>query len=804
MQVFVLDLRHALRALARRPTFAVAVMLTLAIGVAPTATIVSLYRATLVRPLPVPAPEELVFLHRLNTTRGYYSSSSYPGYLEFRDRVRPVLATAAYAQFDVTLATKSDPLRLSALYVTDEYFAVLRIEPFLGRFLDRRPGGTSQDPVAVLSHRFWTARFGADPGVLGRALSIDERSVTVIGVAPQGFAGTDPGVAADIWFPLGCVEDFDRRATLPGMDWLEVVGRLNAQGGADQARIRAIAMATQIAPPPGTHESWTAVLSPGEHGNVYPHVRERLTRVLNLFVGFGILILCVVAANVANLLTTRAQERQRETVIRAAIGGSRAQAMRPMIVESTLLAAAGTLAGLLLALWIPPLLAQFTLPGEISVAGLRPRIHAAMATAFLLLGIAGGAAMGVVAILPFSRGVALLPRARAMGLDRKAARVRRAIAILQISGSLALTILAALLFRTLYGQLTLEPGFRTDRILLVSVDPRSGGDRSPLRTYEAIEEQIRRIPNVRSTGWVSVVPFGALRMRRSVWLDGFAESQPIDANVVGPGFFETLDIAIVRGRSFESGDRVGAPLVAIVNETMASKFWPGEDPIGKVIRASTTAPPCSIVGVARDNRYYDIRTLRAPQRPYLYFPLAQNAQPRMTLIVRRDGDRTGVATAIRERINVAATGAPVTILSAVDQVNQALSQERLSAALAFVLAVLGLMVAAVGLYAVLAYAIHQRIREMAVRMALGASPANVRRLVLREGCTLGAIGVVVGVGAAVPLSRFAVGLLRDISPLDPASFGAAAVLVAAISLIATAIPAARASRVDPGTGLRQD
>ena len=811
MGAFLADLRYAARAVRRQRGLAATAILTLALGIGGSSTIFTLYRAVLARSMPVSHPDSLYFLYRYNTGRGYYSSVSWPDFVDYQERSRGLLTLAAYWATPVGLGGDGATTdRVDAVLATSNYFDVLGIAASRGRVFDTPQ---NDEPVAVISHTLWTTRFASDPAIVGRAVKINGHPLTVVGVAPPGFAGLDVGSPAAIWIPLAALPATRERFTLRGMDWLEVMGRLAPDVGLPRASELVASLARQLstADHPDAAAGWTATLEPGNRGNLYPPARARLSRILTLFAASAALVLVIACANVANLLLARAAARRRELLIRAALGAGRTRIIRQVVAESLLLSLGGAFVGTVLALWTRDAIGSFTLAGEIPIGALSLQLDWQVVTFTFLLAAVSALAVGLVAAWPASRiDLQTELRRASPGQGLRTSNLRRALVVLQVAMSLMLLVATGLFLRSLNGQLDLDPGFRSQNTLIVSVNLSDGArDASDgQRLYASIADRVAGLPRVESAAWTSVVPFGIMRMRRSVFAVGSIIAQtdlvPVDANVVGPDYFKTLGVTIVRGRAFSAHDSANAPRVVIVNESFAKRHWPGQDPIGRTLRTAPDGPPWTVIGVAEDTRYYDLRTLRGPQRPYIYFALAQSDQPSMTLLVRSSSAPAAIAAAVRESVGAQDPDLSVTLTTAKAHVDRALSQEWMATTLTAVFGAVALLLAVIGLHGVIAYEASQRVHEIGVRMALGARRTHIMTLVLRESATLAGFGVIAGLTGALISTRLLTTLLHDVDARDPVTFGGTVALTAIVALAAGFLPARRAAFVDPLIALRED
>jgi putative ABC transport system permease protein len=814
------DLRFALRALWRHRAFTVAVVLTLAVGFGATTAVFSVYHAALLRPLDVPDPDRLVFLHRYETSRGYYSSSSYPAFTDYRERVAAdVVVLAAYASGSATLEHRGRR-RVAAAMASDGYFDVAGVSPLRGRVLTEADGVHA----ALIGERLWAEAFDRDEGVVGRGVAVGDTLVTIVGILPASFGGFERDRRAEIWLPLEAADGFVESAGQRGRDWLEVAGRLGAGVDRRQAEqaLRA-AGASLAAEHPETEANWTLALTAGAQGNIYPHVRERMANLLSTMGAAALLLLLVTCGTAANLTIARMQGRDRELRVRLAIGAGRRHLLRLLVVEHALVAAAAGAGGALLASWIPALFAAHTLPGGVRLADLPVAFdltHAAFAGLLLLLLI--------VALTALSTPVWW----RRRGADppetaTERLLVRRALVGAQVGLSVALLFGGGLLVKALAGQIDLDAGFRAQRMLMATIDlpaarhwtPEAGA-RSPApaldgEVFRTIRSRLASTPGVVSASWSFIVPYGARRMQTSLMPEGASAGDVpagFVANVVDVGYFETVGVPILHGRAFTEADRRGAERVIVVTESLAARYWPGREPLGRWMAGRTVdgAVSWTVIGVVPDGLPYDIRTLRGGQREHVFFPLAQMYEDgmtqfahSMTLLAATDGRPLALAERVRTVIGEEAHVEPA-LTTAGRHVDAALSQEWLAATTGSSIAALALALAAIGLYGIVRYTVTRRTREIGIRIALGATPRAIVKLALGDAAWTLVPGALAGLAVLWPVARMLQPLLHDVRPFDPGVLAASLALSAAATLIAVWLPARVAAHLEPAVALRAE
>ncbi len=798
------DVRYGLRAMRANPGVTAVAVLTLALGIGANTTIFGFLNEGLLRPVPRAIdPGRLVQLRRQfegSDTEGF----SHPGYVDYRDRARSFSGLMAYRDAGLLLGTGGRPEEIQGGIVTGNHFQVLGIRPALGRLMgpddDRTPGA---HPVAVLSHALWKSRFGADPGVIGRPIVLNGYPFSVIGVAPDGFRGVELGSKLDLWIPLAMEKQ--ARPMFPTLNdrfftSLSVVGRLRPGVSLEQAQAELRVLARQLEEPRKGRQPRVLVVS---GIRLVPEWRTYflgLWRVLMAMVGLVLLVAC---ANVANLMLARATARRREIAVRLAIGAGRTRLLRQLLTESVLLAVMGGVAGLGVAYWGGELF-QWLYHEEVDF-GIDRRILGFT----LAVSLASGILFGLAPALACVR-LDLVSSLKGAAAGRGDSRVgfRQALVVSQVALSLVVMVVAGLFVRTLGNLQSIDPGFERRGVFFVQFDLRVAGysQARGKALYAELLERVGALGQVRSASLADTLPPGWM-WDAEVETETGAPRAPVKAgkNVVGEKYLETLGIALVEGRAFSPADREGAPGVAIVNESLAHRLWPGERAVGKRFRFLGIFGPrpfIEVIGVARDGKYAYFA--EKPQ-PFLYLPFAQDYQPQMKLVARAAGDLGSAIAAVRDQVAAADPNLPFPKLLTMDQhIAESLTNERMNATMIGIFGLLALLLSSVGVYAVTSYAVERRTAEIGIRLALGARPADVLRAVLGNAMALTGAGLLAGTLlalAAIPLIQAD---LFGVGAADPVSYAAAALVLAAVTLLAAYVPARRVLRIDPATALRYE
>lgn len=805
MNAFLQDVRYAVRGILARPGFSAIIVATLALGIGANTAIFSVVDGVLLRALPYAEPGGIVHIAHGEP----YSQVSEGEFVDYRDQVRSLTRVAVYSFAEANLTGDRDPERISAARVSDGFFSILGVTPVRGRTFTKDEDRRGQPRVAVISFGLWQGQFGGDTSIVGKAMRINGNPFTIVGVMPRHF--DYPEAETEMWVPLRINYD-----TLWGRNnhYMQMLGRLAPGASAGSATAELVALSkTWPAKFPetyGVNAPPIAALTPITDA-VLGRTRPYLFALLGA-VGFVLIIACV---NVANLLLARTEARRRELAIRAALGATRGRIVRQVLTESGLYAAAGALIGLPLAWWgwrALRALAPASIPRLDQVALNVPVLAFTLVTASLT-----GLLFGIVPALRAARGDAgesLKAGGKSAGQSRGLRRARGALVIAEVALAVITLTGAGLMLRSLARLQSVDLGIHPEHVLSVQVaapPARYQGD-AAVAFYTDLLARIRKLPGVQSAGAIADLPIADGTSNYSILLDGHpmmsvAESPSATPEQVTPGYFAALGVPIVTGRAFAEDDRGNAPLVAVVNEAMARKYWPNASAIGHTIKMlNETAPWATVVGVARDVRHGGYQA-EAP--PTMYFPYAQSARSvyvapaTMSLVVKTSGDATVLAAPIRAIVREMDKTVPLARVQSMESlVASSVASRRFSTQLLALFAALALALAAIGIYGVISYSVSQRTFEIGLRMALGAQSPEVLRLVIREGLVLAGVGLVVGGAGALVLMRFAKSLLVSTSIADPVTLGAVAVLLGAVALVASYIPARRATALEPTVTLR--
>jgi putative ABC transport system permease protein len=805
MKILWQDMRYGLRTLLAKPGFTLVAVVTLALGIGATSTIFSFVNGILLRPLPFQDSERLVLIDETAVKRGNISMNvSFPNFVDWRAENGVFTGVTAYDDRSFTLTGGSgDPEQLSGGIVSANAFELLGVTPILGRSFRPEEDGPDTADVVILSHGLWERRFGANPGIINQSIVVNNRARTVIGVMPRGFKFPE---TAELWIPLTPeVKDWTRND-----HGISAIGRLKEGVSLAQAQAEMSAIARRIEEQnPVTNEGMGVTLIP---------LRDALVggyrKALLLLLGVVGLVLAVACANVANLLLARGSARQREIAVRAALGASRWRVFRQLLTESFLLGAVGGALGLLLAMWGLDLLLA-AIPVDLP-------FWMKFSLDWRVLGFAAGTALltslvfGVAPALQASRidlNETLKEGGRG-GAGASRHSLRRALVVAEVALSLILLISAGLMMRSFLRLQQVDPGLKAENVLTLRLSlPNAKYDVPEKRQdfFKQLLERTRALPGVESAGAISYLPLSGGGWGRSLTVEGLpvlpvGQAPSINHCVVTPDYFRAMGITLLEGRDFAEADAGDATKVVIIDEGLAREYWPRESPLGKRVRfgpPEANEPWHVIVGVVREVKH---ESLNLTQRKSVYLPHAQVSIGSMALAVRtRGGNPESLAAAVRAQVRELDPNQPVTAVRTMSEiVSRSVWQSRLYTILFGVFAAVALLLASVGIYGVMSYAVTQRTHEIGIRMALGAQRADVLRLIIGQGMWLALLGVCVGVLASLGLTRLMQSLLFGVGATDPVTFAGVAALLSAAALLACYLPARRATKVDPMIALRYE
>jgi putative ABC transport system permease protein len=804
------DFRFGARTLAKNPGFTTLAVLTLALGIGANTAIFSVVNTVLLDHLPIRAVERLVVIWTTNPGRGW-SRVGPTGldYLDWKDQAKSFEDLFLFEHGTGTITGQGEPTQVAGLRVTTNFGDFFGLQPVLGRtfHLDEAAG---RHNLMILSYSYWQRQFGADPNVVGRGVTLNGESYTIIGVIPASFASL---------FPIDVVVPFDNEWLKRADSDLGVLGRRKPGVSVEQSSAEMNVVAQRIAGQRLDRKGWGAVLVPLESVRV-EFIRPALL-VLLAGVGFVLLIACV---NVANLLLARAVSREREVAMRIALGAGRFRLIRQFLVESTLIALAGGGAGLLLAMWGTTLLARIV-PTRIPVPNAGdsvslPTVHMdAKVVAFTLaVSLLTGILFGLVPALQGAKcnlNESLKEGAKGHLGGRQGRLTRSALVVAEAALAFVLVIGAGLMIKSFLRLLQANPGFNPEHLLTLRIklanDAKDSKYREPRRRSLAFQEilsSVSALPGVRSAALTEIVPLSQDDMDMGPFT--IHEAPPLapgqtsaaDERDVSPSFFSTMGIPLLSGRGFDEHDSADAARVVIIDATLARRYFPGQDPIGKHLQFSPSTPAREIVGVV--GGVYDTGFDHEP-RPTIYFPLAQTGDQTMSLVVRTDSAPAAILPSIKNAIWQVDKDQPIFNVKTMQEIiSGVVSPQRLAFILLGVFAALALILAAMGIYGVVAYTVAQRTHEFGIRRALGAQSVDVLGQVIREGLLLATGGVALGIAGALVLTRFLVSLLYGVKSTDPWMFIGVSVLVAIVASLASYIPARRATQVDPLVALRYE
>jgi putative ABC transport system permease protein len=800
------DIRYALRNLLRRPTFTLIAVVTLALGIGANTAIFSAINALLLKPLPFPQLDRVVAVWDKLPSRGVmHNEVTVANYLDWQSQTQSFEQLALYRWWNANLTGIDPPERIQGFLVTANFLDVTGIKPILGRNFSAEENQPGKDQVAIITHSLWQRRFGGDPNILNKTITVNSIVRTVVGVMPERF---NYPKGAEVYAPLSMTPELMKSR---GSHGYYVIGRLKSGSSIEgaQAEIDNI-MARLEQQFPETNKGWGSTVFPIVADTV--RMYDTALWVMMAAVGFVLLIAC---ANVANLMLARASGRQREIAVRTALGASRWRIIRQLLTESVIVALIGGGLGILIGFWGIDALRAGN-PGDAAkyAAGwYQLGINSTVLLFTLGLSVVSGIVFGLAPALQVSKpNLNNSLKEGSRGTTGTTHRLRSSLVVFEVALSLMLLVGAGLLTRSFLSLLRTDPGFNPDNMLTMNlVLPVAKYKEEPARVafYNDLVQRVKAQPGVESAALVNFLPLGGSNSSDSYLVEG--EPEPAAGQehggryrVATPDYFRTMEISIVRGRAFTEQDKAGAPPVVIVNETLARKHWPGVDPLGKRIRfygPVEKAPWMEVVGVIKDVKH----ELNIPVEPEYYLPHAQDAWPGMVLVARTSVDPASLSAALRQQVWAIDKDQPVFDVKTMQEVRStSVAIYSFSSVMLAIFAGVALVLAAVGIYGVMAFAVTQRTQEIGIRMALGARTADVLKLVVKHGMKLALLGMVIGLAGSWALTRFIEKLLVGVQPTDLLTFSLVSLCLLVAAFVACYLPARRATKVDPLVALRYE
>jgi predicted permease len=813
------DLRFGVRLACKTPLFTLVAIVSLTLGISANTTIFSVFNAVFLQTLPVHEPERLVAVFTTDAKNAgqfmNFLQTSYPNYEDYRDQNRMFSGLVAQILTPLNLSTQEEPERVFGAVVSGNYFEALGVNAAVGRvFLPEEDSVEGKYPVVVLSHQLWNRRFGGDLNLIGKGISLNRQNFTVVGVAPRAFRGTFALGGPDLYVPMAmheqvladfALQQFHQRRAL----MFQVFGRLKPGVGLEQARAAMKTIAQQLELSyPKDNQARNISLMPLLESLIDPNVRGDALLAGGMMMGVVGLVLLVACANVANLLLARAAVRQREVALRLSLGASKMRLVRQLLTESSIIAIVAGLLGLLLAAWGRDLLWLMRPPfldaNAIEIA-LDGRVLLFTAGITMLTGLL----FGLVPAFQASRVDlmwALKERTGPLHRNRRRVNLRNLLVVVQIALSLTALVAAGLFLRSLQNAQKISLGFESQNLFMISFD-LAGQKYDEARGrafYQQVTGRVAAVPGVEAAGIASAPLFGGDIMR-TVFVEGQDVTDVRNGRLtpllrVSPGYFDAIGMPIKRGRAFNARDDHGAPMVVVVNETMARRLWPGEEALGKRFRCFGETWVIEVVGIAHDAKY---RTLGEDPISFMYFPLLQHYTPGGTLHVRTKGNPDKVMGIVRGQVQAMEKAMPLVQVNTIGQVLDAvLWAPRMGARLLTTFGLLALLLAAIGIHGVMSYSVAQRTQEIGIRIALGARAKDVLQLILGQAFVILLAGGLLGLAGGLVVSRVVASLLYGVGGADPLSFVGTSMVLGTAALLASYLPARRALRVDPVETLR--
>ena len=812
------DLKFGLRMLLRKPLLTIGISLSLALGIGANSAVFSLVDAVLFKPLNVGNPSRLVSIYTSDYSGSQYGASSYADFIDFRAKADVFESVAAFTEISTLLRSDNQTERAFGLLVSENYFDLLGVKAAHGRTFTAEDDQTSA--TLVISHNFWHREFGGDPALVGKTVLLNNKSFTVMGITPEGFTGTDLGRSLEIFVPmqmsaqLGFEPGF---TTSRNVRQFSVIGRLQPDVSETQAHAGLNVLAQQLAA--AYPDAWKernqqqrqiSVVTV-HYARVPPEVRSILMGLAGLFTVLVGLVLLIACSNVSNMLLARAAARQKEMAVRRALGASRRRLVKQLLTESLQLSLIGSILGILLAPVCIKLLIAWFVPASATSLPIDISINQGVILLTLGIGLLTGLIFGLVPALHASRTdllLAMKDESPGLRTGRRKFGIRNLFVMSQISASLLLLIVAGLFIRSLQKAQQVDLGYNIDNVLTVRPDAEllERRDTAPqLLFYNQVLERVRSLPGVEAASFADFIPSGGGRRSTTITVENYTPrpDEDMDAlnGVIATDYFKTMGMTLLSGREFTDRDNAGAPRAVIINDALARRYWPGQDPLGKRF-AISGGRQMEIVGVVKDATAY---IFQQESEPFFYLPLLQNPSPGMTLHVRSKGDPMAMLPAVRNEID--ALGQSVMLQDAStlsDHLSESLLMLRIVSTLTGLFGLLALMLALVGVFSVVNYSAARRTREIGIRLALGAQRVDILGMILKEALFILLVGVAAGLFMAIASGRLLASLMFANSDIEMSVYVVVAVMLIAIAMLACFIPAYKATKVDPSDALRHE
>ena len=820
MHSFWNDLRYALRMLLKSPGYTAVAVLALGLGIGANTSIFSVFNGMLWRPLPVKDPQNLVLVAMKSRNVDFPLNLSYPDFEDYRQLKTVFSDMALYAPSPVNFGVDGHPERAWIELVSGNYFSMLGLEAARGRTFAPDEGWVlGKDPLIVLSYKYWQRRFGSDPSVIGRTVQVNGHPFTIIGVAPERYHGAYYFLQPDFYLPVTTINLLEPSMadalTKRSDSGFRVLARL--QPGATPAQAMGAAQATdhRLAQDfPDSHKDVSLLVMRELDARPEPGLGGFMSSAVIVFMMLVGLVLLIACANVANLILARANGRRKEIATRTALGATRWRMMRQLLTESILLALSGGIVGLVFARWVGMALLSIHIPSDIPLHLFDLRMDWRIFSFSFLAASLTGVVAGIVPAIQASRtdlADVLKAGGRSGGGSASHQRLRNALVVAQVAVSLVLLACAGFFIRSLQNSAHVDMGFRVDHTLMVTMPLGLQGytEERGQQFYKQVSERVKTLPGVRDAAVASYIPMGYDNSLVNVFPEGQAVSDKAKTetafnDMVQPAYFRTAGVPVIQGREFTEADNATSPKVAIVNETFANRIWPGQNPIGQVFRTEKNGPSIQVVGLTHTGKYL---FLYEPPQLYVYFPLAQRYASEATLFVHSVDDPGQLVSGVREKISDLDPSLPVYDVTTMDahvHYGKPLLPARLGAMLVGAFGLLGLILASVGVYGVVAYSVSQRTQEIGIRTALGAQRSNVLALVLKQGMRMALAGTAIGIVLAFLLFRGLRTVLYGVQSTDLVTLSVVSALLLAVAFAASYIPAWRATQVDPVIALREE